>query len=192
MGQEGDQNFEVFRNERWQPHALPAVVQASNLTGELGAHHSCLLSDHERRVFCCKLDWLSCLPCSPWPSSPRAAISWHSALWGGSPWWGIPQGRCLLPLALGESLGQPLHPTQGPTESEHTPLSSGTSGGDPRAPPGRAHRGQGPWRPLCCRVSRNPAGSECGKRGLPFLPVRKTRLIEGRPQLGWESSTDKS
>ncbi|XDC72522.1 hypothetical protein R6Z07F_003695 [Ovis aries] len=32
IGQEGDQNFEVFRHERRQPHALPGTVQESNLT----------------------------------------------------------------------------------------------------------------------------------------------------------------
>lgn len=54
---------------------------------------------------------------------------------GCSPWWGPRRAGPLLSLALGESLGQPLHPTQGPSESEHVSLSSGTSGGDTHPPP---------------------------------------------------------
>ena len=104
----------MFRNERRQPHALPGTVQASNLTGELGAHHSCLLSDHEWRVFCCKHDWLSCLPCSPWPSSPRAAISWHSALWGVLTVVGSPQGRPTPLSCTGRKPGAAAPPNSRP------------------------------------------------------------------------------
>lgn len=158
----------MFRNERRQPHALPGTVQVPNLTGEHGAHHSCLLSDHEWSVFCCKHNWLSCLPCSPWPSSPRAAISWHSALWGGAHRGGVPAGQAHSSLLHWEKAwGSRSTQLKAPL-SQSTCL-PGPLAETPAHPPGQACGGQGPCRPVCCRVSRNPAGQWVREAGAARL-----------------------